>query len=257
MKLFRFRFFSMLSAVICLAVLILLILFPERGRAADLSYKAPSIASAVFNGYPYGSSGLIFGLYSEGGGGSVNATIPGLPSASLSTTSAGFGGTIGYSWGQKGSNVAYSIEGDFGMTNFNGNTPGLSMAGPLSFEQRFVAFTPLAALLSFLPNFPALGTVAPFPTLPTGVTGSNVQLGLMLGIRESDISANWTGLGSNREWRIAPVIGLVAMEQLSNNTALREYVKTVFPDKGACLGPIVGACANLGQQILAGVGVYF
>jgi hypothetical protein len=82
-------------------------------------------------------------------------------------------------------------------------------------------------------------------------------MGLFAGIREQDISANFAGLQANREWRVAPVIGIVSMEQLSNGAALRAYLKTVFPEKGACVGPIPGvqACINQGQQVIAGASV--
>src|ERR1700719_1052940 len=84
--------------------------------AADIAVKAPS--SFLSSVYPYQSSGLFFGIYTEGGGGSVAATVPGVGPASLTTTSGALGGTIGYAWGQKGSAIAYSLEGDFGFTNF-------------------------------------------------------------------------------------------------------------------------------------------
>jgi hypothetical protein len=154
--------------------------------------------------------------------------------------------------------VAYSVEADFGWTNFNGNTAGLSLSGPLAFEQRFVVFTPLASMLNLLPNFPNLGTVPPFPPLQPGLTASNMQIGLMAGMDENDISPNFPGLATAREWRIAPMVGLVAMEQLSNGVALRTWVKTVFPDKSVCVGPIgADACAGLGQQVKVGVGIYY
>ena len=224
--------------------------------AADVATKAPR-SNPLFKAYPYQTSGFFFGIYSEGGGGSVNGSVPGVGSASLTTTSAGVGGTVGYAWGRPDSNVAYSVEADFGWTNFNGSVQGFSLSGPASFEQRFVAFTPLSSVLSLLPNFSALGTVPPFPVLPAGVTASNLQLGLMAGIDENDISPNFVGLPQNREWRVAPMIGLIAMEQLSNGVALRSWIKTVFPDKSVCLGPIPNACAGLGQQIKVGVGLYF
>lgn len=217
--------------------------------------KTPTFSLSA---YPYETSGLYAGLFTEGGGGSVNTgSIPGIGAASLSTTSAGAGLTVGYAWGKKGSNVAASCEADFGWTNFNGSTAGLSLSGPLAFEQNCVLFTPLSSIQAALPNFPSLGTVAPFPTLQPGVTASNLQMGILAGIRENDISLNFTGLPANHEWRFAPEIGIVAMQQLSNGSAMRAWVKTVFPDKGVCVGPIKSACANYGQQVLAGVGVYF
>ena len=79
----------------------------------------------------------------------------------------------------------------------------------------------------------------------------------MAGLDENDISPNFPGLASNKEWRVAPMIGLVQMEQLSNGLAWRTYVKTVFPERGVCIGPIGNACGGLGQQILVGTGIYF
>lgn len=224
--------------------------------AADLPAKAPpSWLGPIAKGYPYGSSGLFFGLYAEGGGGSVQGTVPGVGSASLTTTQGSAGLTVGYAWGWKNSPIAFSVEADFGATNFNGQNQGISLTGPLEFEQRFVAFTPLSNLMNLLPNFPSLGTVAPFNPLPAGISASNLQMGLFAGVREQDISANFSGVPANREWRVAPVIGIVSMEQLSNGAALRAYLKTVFPEKGVCAGPIPGACINEGQQVIGGASI--
>ena len=61
--------------------------------AADVPAKAPAAAS-LFKGYPYGSTGLFFGIFTEGGAGAVNGTVPGVGSASLTSTQAGVGGTV-------------------------------------------------------------------------------------------------------------------------------------------------------------------
>jgi hypothetical protein len=247
----KFRSLFALSALASLALAPL-------ASAADLPVKAPAKAASFFNPYPYATSGLFMGVYTEGGSGQVSGNVPGVNAASLTSTQAGAGVTIGYAWGSKNSPVAISVEGDFGWTNFNGSAPGFSLSGPASFEQRFVIFTPLATMLNMLPNLSsALGTVPPFPTLCQGCVASNLQMGLMAGIDESDISASFAGLPSNREWRVAPMVGLVAMEQLSNGTAVRSWVKTVFPERGVCTGPVVDACANSGQQVKIGVGVYY
>lgn len=221
--------------------------------------KAPAKAAinSLYTGYPYGSTGFFFGLFTEGGGGSVNGSVPGVGSASLTETQAGVGATIGYAWGRAGSPVAFSVEGDFGWTNFNGNSAGLGLSGPAAFEQRFVMFTPLASMMSLLPNLPSLGTVPPFPATPAGTTASNIQLGLMGGVTENDISLNFPGVSSSKEWRVAPMIGLVAMEQLSNGVAVRSWVKTIFPDKSVCVGPVNNACGGLGQQVKVGLGIYY
>ena len=226
--------------------------------AADLPIKAAPLIPVA---YPYQSSGLFFGIYTEGGGGSVSATVPGVGAASLTTTDAAFGATIGYAWGQRNSPIAYSLEGDFGFTNFNGNNAGFALSGPLSFEQRFVVFTPWTNLASMLPNFPNIfGTVPPFPALQPGVTASNLQMGLSIGVKEKDISTSFVGVESNRVWRVEPVIKLIAMEQLSNGTALRAWAGVTLPDKGAIIGTVPGigtTSATLGPEVLAGVGVYF
>jgi len=224
--------------------------------AADMAVKAPP--PSVFAGYPYGSSGFFFGVYTEGGGGSVNGSVAGVGSASLTDTQIGVGGTVGWAWGQKNSPVAFSVEGDFGWTNFNGSTAGFSLSGPLHFEQRGVAFTPISTMLNLLPNLPNWAqALPPFSILPAGVTASNIQIGLMAGIDEDDISPNFPGLASNEQWRIAPMIGIVQMEQLSNNVAMRTWFKAEFPDKSVCIGPIANACGALSTQYKAGFGLYY
>jgi hypothetical protein len=230
--------------------------FVGAAHAADLPVKAPPTSPWFTNAYPYQSSGFFFGAYTEGSGGSVAATVPGVAAASLTTTTAAIGGTVGWAWGQKNSPIAYTIEGDFGVTNFNGNNAGLSLQGPLSFEQRVTIFTPLNNLLNLFPNLPALfGTVPPFQALPAGVTASNLQSGIAAGIKEKDISAAFAGVTANKVWRVEPVIRLVAMEQLSNGSALRAYAEVGFPDKGKIFGPVPGTSAVLGPEYTAGVGV--
>jgi hypothetical protein len=233
--------------------------FTVSAHAADnLPTKAPAAAASFFNPYPYGTSGFFVGLFTEGGAGSVSGSVAGANSASLTSTQAGAGLTIGYAWGRAGSPVAYSLEGDFGWTNFNGSTAGLTLSGPAAFEQRFVVFTPLASVLNMLPLLnTALGTVPPFPALTGNLTASNLQVGLMAGIDENDISVNFPGLASNSEWAVAPMIGLVSMEQLSNGAAVRSWVKNVFAERGVCAGPIANACASRGDTVKVGIGIYY
>lgn len=236
------------------ALLLAAVAAATAARAADLPAKAVAIPSA----YPYQSSGLFFGAYTEGGGGSVSATVPGVNPASLATTSAGLGATVGYAWGQKGSAFAYTAEADFGFTNFNGNNAGISLQGPLAFEQRFVVWTPFSNLQALLPSLPNLfGTVPPFPALQPGVTASNLQTGLAVGVREKDVSLAFQGLAANKAWQVIPVIKLMAMEQLSNGTAVRAWAGVTIPGDGHVFGPIPGSAAKLGPEVLAGVGVYF
>ena len=123
-------------------LLAMLLLLAPPARAADMPVKAP--ANNWLNGYPYGGSGVYFGIYTEGGGGAVNATVPGVGSASLTTNSADVGGSVGYAWANKSGNVFVAIEAMFGWTNFNGSQQGFGLSGPASFEQRFLIGTPLA-----------------------------------------------------------------------------------------------------------------
>lgn len=230
---------------------VLALLCSTAAFAADAPVKA---ANPLLTGYPYQSSGFYFGAYTEGGGGAVNGSVPGAGSASLSTTSADVGGSVGYAWGSKGSSVFLAAEAMFGWTNFNGTQQGLSLSGPASFEQRFKVGTPLAGILNLLPNLPNFGPVAPFPIAPTGVTTSPAQAYFMAGMHEQDISPNFPGLASGKEWRIAPSIGVGLMEQWSNNIAVDAWVETIFPDKSVCIGPVgSSACAGLGQQVKAGL----
>src|SRR6185312_1924086 len=73
---------------------------------ADLAVQAinRAMTTVIPSAYPSPSSGLFFGVYPAGSGGSATATpAPGISAASLTTTDAGLGITLGYAWGNKGS----------------------------------------------------------------------------------------------------------------------------------------------------------
>jgi hypothetical protein len=237
----------------------LALLTSTAAMAADQNppvFKAPSVIS---NGYPYGSSGLFFGAYTEGGGGSVNGSVPGVSSASLTDTQAGLGLTLGYGWGTKGSPFGFTLEGDAGWRNINGSTQGFSVNGPLHFEQRGIAWTPASNILANIPFFQTLANqIPPFITPPSGTATSNLQFGLGAGLDEDDISTAFPGLASNKEWRLSPMVGLFSMEQVSNGTALRSWAKVDFPQQSVCTGPVgKTACGGLETQFSVGAGVYW
>lgn len=222
--------------------------------------KAP-VAAAVpwLNGYPYGSSGLIVGLFTEAGGGPVVASVPGVNPASLTTTTAGIGGMVGWAWGNKNSQLAYSIEGKVAANNFNGANQGFSVSGPVSFEGTGYVWMPVSLIQSTfgllnLPN--PFASIAPFPANPSGITASNIQAGFGAGFRADDVTIAYLGVGSNKVWAFAPKIEFDLMEQLSNGSAVREYVETIFESKGAIFGANQSK-ATLGTKVMAGVGVYF
>lgn len=232
-------------------------LFASNAYAADLPVKAPP--AIPFIGYPYGSSGPIFGLFTEGGAGPVNASVPGVNTASLTTTTAGIGLLAGYAWGSKTSSFAYSIEGKVSANNFNGANQGFSVSGPVSAEGTGYIWMPVSLIQSAfgLLNIPnPFATIAPFPANPAGITASNIQAGFGAGFRADDVTLAYLGAGSNKVWNFAPKIEFALMEQLSNGSAVREYVETIFENKGAIFGAAQSK-ATLGPKYMAGVAVIF
>jgi hypothetical protein len=233
--------------------------FLSPARAADVLPVKAAPPVAWLNGYPYGSSGLYVGLFTEAGGGPVNASIPGVNSASLTTTTAGIGGLVGYAWGSKASQFAYSVEGKVSATNFNGANQGFAVSGPVSAETTAFVWMPVSLIqttfgLLNLPN--PFSTIAPFPLLPATVTASNVQAGFGVGVRADDVSINFLGAGSNKVFLFSPKIEFDLMEQLSNGLAVREYIDVVFQGNGSVVGAAQSR-AVLGTKTLAGVAVVF
>jgi hypothetical protein len=223
--------------------------------------KAPSaIGPSWLTGYPYGSSGLYVGLFTEAGGGPVNATVPGVNSASLTTTTAGIGAAVGYAWGSRSSLLAYAVEGKVSATNFNGANQGFSVAGPLSAEATGLVWMPVSLIQSTfgllnLPN--PFSSIAPFPLLPTGIAATNIQAGFGAGVRMDDVTIAYLGAGSNKVELWSPKIEIDLMEQLSNGSAIREYIETVFQGNGAVTGGPAQVKAVLGTKYIAGVMVAF
>jgi hypothetical protein len=259
MKKLFFAFLAVLIATAALATDIPAVTAINKAIAADLPVKAPVPASAWLNGYPYGSSGLYVGLYTEGGGGSVTASVPGIASASLTTTTASIGATVGYAWGSKNSPFAYAIEGSACATNFNGANQGFALAGPLCFEQMGFIWMPVSLIQSTfsLLNIPnPFSSIAPFPVNPTGITASNIQAGFGAGAIERDMTIAYLGVGSNKVWAVAPQIEFALMEQLSNGSALQEYVKVRLQAKEILFGATQSA-ATPSTEIIAGVKVLF
>lgn len=232
--------------------------FASAVHAADIPVKAAPVQQASFfsSAYPYQSSGIFFGAYVAGSAGSASANVPGINSASLTTTDAEIGATVGWAWGQKNSQIAYTLEGDFAVTNFNGNQAGLSLTGPLSFEQIFTIWTPTNNIANLLPtSISNLLTVPPFQALPAGVTASNLQSGFGIGAKEKDISSAFQGVAANKTWLVEPALRLAAMEQLSNGSALYAYGEVAIPADGKIFGPVPGLTVTLAPEYTAGVGV--
>jgi hypothetical protein len=147
-----------------------------------------------------------------------------------------------------------AAEGMFKVRNVNGGQPGFSFDGPVSFEERFKIGLPLEKVLSFIPNL-GLPTAPPFPALPAGTTLLNSKSYLMAGFIQDDNSNAFPGLHPFKEWKISASVGMGMIGQLSNGTALDVWLETVFPNRSTCVGPF--KCANDGQKVLAGLGVWF
>jgi hypothetical protein len=226
--------------------------------AADFPIKAPPSAQSFFNGYPYGSSGLYVGLYTEGGGGPVTASIPGVNSASLTTTTAGIGGLAGYAWGSKSSPFAYAVECGVSANNFNGQNQGFAVAGPVSGECTGLVWMPVSLIQSAftalnIPN--PFSSIAPFPTLAPGSVATNIQAGFGAGFRADDVTIAYKGVGSGKVVDILPQIQVNLMEQVTGGYALRQVLEYDFASQGKVIGAqqINGVVGNkvMGRLIFA------
>lgn len=229
-------------------------LFATSAFAADLPVKAPP-AVPFISGYPYGSNGPIFGIFTEVGAGPVNASVPGVNSASLTTTTAGIGAMAGYAWGSKTSQFAYSLEAKVSANNFNGENQGFSVSGPISAEGTAYIWMPVSLIqnvFSILNITNPFSTIAPFPAVTAPVTASNIQAGFGGGFRADDVTIAYLGAGSNKVFAFSPKIEFALMEQLSTGLAVREYTEVIFQNNSAIFGAMQSK-ATLGPKIMAGV----
>lgn len=223
---------------------------------APIYTKAPAVP---YLGYPYGSNGPIVGIFSEVGAGPVNASVPGVNSASLTTTTAGIGAMAGYAWCSKSSQFAYSLEAKVSANNFNGENQGFSVSGPLSVEGTAYIWMPVSLIqnvFSILNITNPFSTIAPFPATPANVTASNIQAGFGAGFRADDVTIAYLGAGSNKVFAFSPKIEAALMEQLSNGLAVREYTEVIFQNNSAIFGAMQSK-ATLGPKIMAGVMAVF
>jgi hypothetical protein len=187
-------------------------------------------------------NGFIFGVYTEGGGGSVNASAPGVPSASLTTTTAGIGATIGYMWTPKNSPVGFSLEGDVCAQNFNGNNAGFSVQGPVCFEGRAMIWAPWQQIQqiisSVIPIPNPFASISAFAYPPGTTPVGNMLSGLGGGFYGKDVSTAFQGVQAGKIIRIDPELVAMMVQPLSNGSALRYFVKTDFNSQSALIGSV-------------------
>jgi hypothetical protein len=230
-------------------VLLALLLTTSLASAADLPVKAPLKPVA----YPV-ASGFYFGLGTMGGGGTVNAAVPGVNSNSLVSNQISVNGILGYVWNLPNTQYFAAAEGWFGWQNFNGSAPGFALTGPATFTQRVMIGAPLSDIAGL---FPTLNLQAPpFPTLPGGQVASNIKPYIFASATEDDITVDLAGMGSNKDWRVSPGVGIGALGQLTSGSVVDVFAMTKFPQKGVCVGaglPAGQPCGAVGTTYLAGL----
>jgi hypothetical protein len=219
--------------------------------AADqgLPTKAPVLSRA----YPL-TSGMYFGLGTMGGGGTVNATVPGVNSNSLISNQIGVAGILGYVWNAPNSQYFAAVEGWFGWQNFNGASQGFALTGPATFTQRVMIGAPLNEVAALFPTLNL--SVPPFPPLPGGQVASNIKPYLFGSLTEDDVTIDIAGMGSNKDWRLAPGVGIGMLGQLTSGSVVDVFAMTKFPQKGVCIGvglPAGQPCGAEGTTYLAGL----
>lgn len=219
--------------------------------AADLPTKArPFAAPQLSNGY--NGSGWYFGVWADGGVGSVNGTVPGVNANGLTSTTGSIGGLIGYNWAPVGSPVTYFGEVKIGYQNLNGNQVGLSFTGPLTGDVVLAVGAPLAQIMAFFPSFnlPALPT---FP-LPAGVTAVNSHGYIGFDGHFYDATLAYA-LTSGHEWVFQPGVKIGMLTQLSNNLVVDTGVGIFAGGNSVCIGPAL--CAQPGTTIIASLELKF
>lgn len=204
--------------------------------AADVvsPIKAPAVAPLP---YAFTGSGPYFGIYAEGGGGPVTASVPGVATASLTTTTAALGFTVGYAY-KFGNGLLGTIEADVCAKNFNGANAGFSLAGPLCLEQSAMIYAPTDQVmnaLSFLsiPNIFANLTAI---VVPPGSTVKNSYLGVGAGAYWNDMTVAFNGVGANKVWSVNPELVVAKMDLLTNNTMLKSFLKLDLESQTALFG---------------------
>lgn len=218
--------------------------------AADMPVKAaPKISFA----YP-STQGFYFGVGTMGGGGKVSGDVPGVNTNSLISNEIGAAFILGYVWNVPNSAYFAAVEGWFGVNNFNGAAQGFSLSGPATFTQRVMVGAPLNDIAALFPTWSL--QVPPFPTLPGGQTASNIKPYLFGALTEEDITIDIAGMGSNKDWRFSPGVGVGMKGQLTSGSVVDVFTMISFPEKGVCVGtglPQGQACGSVGTTYKAGL----
>jgi hypothetical protein len=85
---------------------------------------------------------------------------------------------------------------------------------------------------------------------------SNIKPYLFGSLTEDDITIDIAGMGSNKDWRLSPGIGVGMLGQLTSGSDVDVFAMTKFAQKGICFGtglPNGQACGAVGTTYLAGL----
>jgi hypothetical protein len=210
--------------------------------AADMPTKAPALSYQ----YPTTKCGLYYGVNSIGSTGSVSGGVVG-----TQQVTGAIGLDIGYTC-PVGAGFWFA-DGAFDFTNVNGNSNGLSVSGPAMFEQRFGFGAPVNLIIAAIPGLQSLQNSIPsLIPLPTGVAVNTSSPYVFGSISEQDVGVQF-GLEQNKQWLIAPGIGIGNKVRLSNGVVFDPFAEYVLNSNSLCVGPLKGQlCVRQGQQVRAG-----
>jgi hypothetical protein len=210
--------------------------------AADLSTKA----NPLLAGYPTTKCGIYYGVGTGGSAGAVNGAVVG-----TQIVQGELDAILGYTC-PIGQQAFWFVEGSVGYDNVNGSVNGFALSGPLVMMQRAGAGSPINALFNPFSNNLSLPSL---PMLPAGVTQTVAQPYMFAGVVEQDISAQ-VGLRSNKQWLIAPMIGLGLLTRLSNGVVVDTWAGWQMNSQSFCPGG-GNLCGKLGNTGRVGVAFKF
>jgi hypothetical protein len=227
--------------------------------AADLPVKGPAYVPLA---YPQ-VNGLVLELWTGGGAASVQASVPGIPPASLTSSTAGIGAAAGWIWTPSKSPISIDIEADISAQNFNGNNAGFSVQGPLALEQHVRFFTSMAnvaTIFAALPSFPnPFSSLSAF-SIPNGFVGTGKNLlGAGFYVREADVSSAFLGVQTGKVWMANLGMDVMAVQPTTSGGAFRESFEFDFNSTDKLFGavPKGQTSATLGMGGRARVGYAF
>ena len=130
----------------------------------------------------------------------------------------------------------------------NGSVNGIALSGPLVLIQRAGAGSPINSLFNPFGNTLSLPSL---PALPNGVTYGPANGYFFAGVVEQDISAQ-VGLDQhNKQWLIAPLLGVGLLSRLSDGVVVDTWAGWQMNSNSICPG--ITGCGKLGNGGRVGV----